>query len=75
MPDTIEITVGNRTFTLPMREIALEYLATDEKLRNKHEWIVRGNDFTVLIRSFYGDYYPAKDSMSISSLNGFLFFK
>jgi len=73
--DTIEISVHNRTFSIPMREIALEYLATDEKLRNEKEWVVRGNDYTVLMSRFYGDYYPVKDSVVVHSLGGYLFFK
>jgi len=73
--DTLEFNVGKHTINLPMREIALKYLATDEKLRNEQELIVRGGDYIVLISSFFGDYYPAKDSVFISSLNGFLFYK
>ena len=73
--ETIEISAGNRSFSIPMREIALEYLATDEKLRNEKDWIVRGKDYMVLINQFYGDYYPARDSLFINSLDGYLFYK
>ena len=49
--DTIEITTDNRTFILPVREIVLEYLTTDEILRNKQKWIVSESDFTIMISS------------------------
>lgn len=73
--DTIEIYVNNRAFSIPMREIVLTYLTRDEKLRNEQEWIVRENDYTILINNFYGDYYTEKDSIFISSLDGYLFYE
>jgi len=73
--DTIEISVPNRTFFIPIREITLEYLSTEENLRDEKEWVVRGNDYTVLFSHFYGNYYPVKDSVSISNLGGYLFYK
>ncbi|MCL2160236.1 MAG: DUF4153 domain-containing protein [Oscillospiraceae bacterium] len=73
--DTLEISCDNRIFPVPMREIALEYLSTDEYLRNEQEWIVRGDGYAILISQFYGDYYPEQDSIFINSLGGYLFYK
>ncbi|MDR2861151.1 MAG: DUF4153 domain-containing protein [Syntrophobacterales bacterium] len=71
----IEISVNGRSFSIPMREIALAYLATEEKLRNEQEWIVQGNDYAVLISRLHGDYYPEKDRIVIHSLDGYLLCK
>lgn len=73
--DTIKITLNNRTFSLPAREIALKYATTDKSLRDKQEWRVQENDYTIVIRYFRGNYYPAKDSVDIGSLDGYLFYK
>ena len=71
----IDISADHRIFSIPIREIAMEYLVTDEKLRKEKDWIVQGNDYKLLINSFDGDYYPVKDSISINSISGFLFYK
>lgn len=73
--DTIEIMDDNRTIAIPMREIILSYLATEEKIRNEQTWIVQGQDYKVLIRNFSGNYYPAKDSIAILELDGYLLYK
>jgi hypothetical protein len=73
--DTVEVSIGNRTFSLPMRKIALAYLATNESLRDERELVIKGKNYKVLIREFYGSYYPAKDSILINSLDGYLFYK
>ena len=73
--DTIEITADNRTFILPIRDIVSEYITTDEILRNEREWTFKGDDFTIFISSFSAEYYPPKDSIFISRLSGFLFYR
>jgi len=72
---TIEVSAENRIFSIPVREIVLEYLGTDKKLRNEKDWVVQEDDYMLLIRSFYGDYYPVKDSIIINSIEGYLFYK
>jgi len=70
----IDVSVDNRTFSIPIRKIALEYLATDEKLRNEKDLTIRGNDYLLLIKSFTGNYYPVKDSIFITKIEGYLFY-
>ncbi len=73
--NTIKITRNNRTFSLPIREIVLKYKAADKSVRDKQEWRIQGNDYTIIIRSFNGNYYPVKDSVALDNLDGFLFYK
>ena len=72
--NTIDLSADNRTFSIPIRKIALEYLATDEKLRNKKDWTVRGDDYMLLIKSLDGNYYPVRDSIFIRRIEGYLFY-
>ena len=69
----IKISAGNCTISVPLKETVLEYLATDEASRHFKDWIVRGNDYMVLIGEFSGNYYPTKDSIYVSRLKGYLF--
>lgn len=71
----LEISSENLTFYIPIREVAMECLATDEKLRKDKDWVVEGDDYKLLIKSLYGDYYPEKDSIYINNISGFLFYK
>ena len=72
--DTIEISADYRTFAIPLREFVLTYLSTEEKCRNELELIVKGDDFTVLITHFSGNYYPERDTFFIHRLQGYLFY-
>ena len=71
----IKVSVDNRNFYIPMREFVLEYLSTDEDLQNEKNWIIKGNEYTLLISSFTGDYYPEKDSINIDNFKGYLLYK
>ena len=71
----VEVSVDNRTFPIPIRQIVLEYLAMEEKLQYEKNWTVRGDGYTIIISSFNGDYYPQKDSVSINRIEGYLFYK
>ncbi|MDR1699179.1 MAG: DUF4153 domain-containing protein [Prevotellaceae bacterium] len=73
--DVIEISAGDRTFSIPVKKIVAQYLAADEKLRAEQEWSIQNDNYTILISRFSGDYYPEKDSVFISNLDGYLFFK
>ena len=72
---TIEVFADNRTFSIPMKKITLEYLATDAKLRNEKDWTIQGDDYMLIISSFFVNYYPAKDSIFINNFEGYLFYK
>lgn len=71
----LNVLIDNRTLSIPLREIVLDYLATDEKLRKESEFSVRDEKYTLLISDFYGDYYPQNDSVYINSINGYLFYE
>jgi len=72
---TIELSADDRTFSIPLREFVMEYLSADEKLRSGKDWIIRGNDYALLIRIFEADYYPEKDSIFTNNISGYLFYK
>lgn len=73
--DAIDILSNDRTFSIPVRDVVLEYLAADKNSRNEREWRVQGDDYMLLITEFYGDCYPEKDSVFINSLDGYLFYE
>ena len=73
-----EITVilaDDRVFSIPIREMVIEHRNTDERIKNRKEWIIQGDDYTVWIRGFDGTYYQENDSINMDRLHGNLFYK
>jgi hypothetical protein len=73
--EAIEITVPaqNRTISFSMREIVLEHLTLSETESNEREWIIRGDDYAILIRQFRG-YLDENDRIQLIDFSGYLFF-
>ncbi len=68
--DTIKISTNNNTFSIPIKKMALEYLNKNKEL----EFIIKKNNYKIIINDFRGTYFSEKDSIHISSLNGYLFY-
>ncbi len=71
----IDVVVDSKTFSIPVDEFVSKYLDTEVKLRSEKDWIIRGEDFTLLLKGFQGDYYPEKDSIYVRNLEGYLFYE
>ncbi|MDL2231396.1 DUF4153 domain-containing protein [Porphyromonadaceae bacterium OttesenSCG-928-L07] len=71
--DTIQIPMPHDTVEVPVRKIALEYLASKRERKAKWSGLIQEDNYTIVIRSLYGQYYPAKDSLSVSTIHAYFF--
>ncbi|MDR2208458.1 MAG: DUF4153 domain-containing protein [Azoarcus sp.] len=71
----LEFSEQGRTCSLSMKEILSVHSVENEKPLHEQEWIIRKNDCMVVISVLNATYYPEKDNITISSLEGYLFYK
>ena len=71
----IVILADDRIISIPIREMVIEHLNLDREMRNRREWIIRGDDYSFWVKGFNGTYYQANDSINMSWLQGHLFYK
>ena len=65
----------NHIFSIPVREMVIEHLSLDREMRNRREWIIRGDDYSFWVKSFDGTYYQENDSINMDRIQGHLFFR
>ena len=70
----INIPYKEHIIFLPMREIILEYLALNEAERSESEWIIRGEDYAIMVTFFVGEYNEETDEIILNNFSGYLFF-
>ena len=70
------VNVSNeRVLLIPVREIVIEHLESDEKTKNKKEWTFHSEDYAIWITDFSGYYYQEKDSIDMNRFDCYLFYK
>ena len=70
----ITIPYKDHTIYISTREMLLEFLALDEDKRRAREWVIRGDDYAVVVVSFFGTYNEENDEIVLTSFLGYLFF-
>jgi hypothetical protein len=70
----IEIINDKKIFSIPLLKTAKKF--TNNSNDNQDTDLIFSNEnFLFLVENFYGYYYPENDSISISNLKGYLFYK
>lgn len=70
---TIEVKVDDQPFPIPIEEIALKYYNADKETREESDWFVREEEYTLILKTFQGYYFPQSDRIVIDNLEGYLF--
>jgi hypothetical protein len=68
-------TADEQVFSIPIKEIVIDNLNSDKEERNKKEWIIQGDDYSILVNEINGEYYQKKDSIDLFTFMGCLFYK
>ncbi len=70
--DIIKIIVDKKnTFLIPIRKTLMPYF----KKKEREAIVIKGKNYKMIINDFRGYYYPGKDSIRITSIDGYLFYR
>lgn len=69
--DTVCFEINNDAVSLPIRDMALKYRETGDK----SVWTYTEKDIKVIVEVYHGVYFPLKDSLSVTAVEGSVFSK
>ncbi len=70
----LKINMPNDTLKIEVKETVWEMLKTDEDDRDKKEFIIKKDNYKLIITYLSGNYYSDNDSLDFRGLNAYLFY-
>jgi hypothetical protein len=69
---TIKTSIDNKTFSFPIKKYVLEYLNNNDKVEKNTNY--QGENYTIIVKNFGGQYYEKQDSIALRYFAGYLFY-